>query len=174
MGHEDEKGTNRFWWTIRLTSLAYPNTFIESEISMTKIELRCMILLKYIVLRIGFLSWCSFNNKTSDRRYTLLTNVFYSAKWVYLTKCNLSRYNMYPVVYNWVHTYAPGRNVRVHMCTKSYTTEYTCVPYRVRQNTHVYEEVDNAPRCIRWGIYMHARQGTHVSNLIVGTHPQPL
>ena len=95
-----------------------------------------------------------FVNETSDKRYTLLTNVFYSAKWVYLTKCNLSRYNMYPVVYNRVHTYAPGRNGRVHMCTKSYTTEYTCVPYRVRQNTHVYEEVDTCSQMYKNG-YIH-------------------
>ena len=46
-----------------------------------------------------------FVNKTSDRRYTLLTNVFYSAKWVYLTKYNPSRYNMYPVLNNRVHIY---------------------------------------------------------------------
>ena len=111
-----------------------------------------MILLKYIGLRIRLLTWCSLIKLLIGDIPCWPTC---SAKWVYLTKCNLSWHNLYPVVYNRVHTYAPGRNGRVHMCTKSYRTEYTCVPYRIQQNTHVYEEVDTCSQ-------MYKRRYIHV------------
>ena len=39
LGHKDWNGTDRFCLKIRLIFLVYPNTCVESQISMIKIEL---------------------------------------------------------------------------------------------------------------------------------------
>ena len=53
-----------------------------------------------------------------------------NAKWVYLTICTPSRY---------IHV--PTRIDGVHICTRSYTTQYIYVQSRIRHGTYMYPVV---------------------------------
>ena len=119
--------------------LAYPNTCIKSQISMTKIELSylsCMIVLRYIVLRIGFLSWCSLiklliGDIPCWPTCSILQNGSTSPNVIWVgTTCTQSYTTeyicMHPVV-TAEYTCVPSHIRRVYMCTLPFTTEYTCI-----------------------------------------------